>query len=837
MAQGQEEQRAVFTKFWQAVQLREALGPTEAAAKAIEWMKSGEPPPDFFTGASAPSLQSLDLASAESLEQAVSSFRDPFLLNTAFPLEQAQPMEVDSETAPPGGHIPAVDLPALKAWYEKVAQARPPPLDPEGDVGMSEPPGYLERLLEACGDLCSALARKLVKPRRSGGSWTGEPFGCPEILPSFLDYPQGLRFLVLILFHPSLGDPDSYGQWHRVLRGFRILSAAQRDTLAAWFADEGNVSLEEFQEILQNLQQLITIEFLNELSSSDMPPDAQARADHIPEQVWSYFVARTAQKCKNALCCIDVLWKANLRKREARRRWRIAEFTRGTAAVVGEEGRGLPPRCLKDEEFFNDALNSCERVLAHEFDHSMLFEHMEAERDMTLTARPRRATSLLEIERKAVLNNDTFGLLAHPFCLDASNKCRFLMFDSSTRQRDETRQEVMAQVMQGLRRVNPYLVIRVKREDIVQDTLQSIGRLRPSEFRKKLKIQFEGEAGVDEGGVKKEFFELLVEKLYDPNYAMFNYNSNNKTYWFNPGSFESNLQYEMFGALLGMAIYNQVILSIRFPPVVYEKLLVDDPAGFIPGTLDTLMDIEPVLAKSLREMLEFDGNVEEVFCRSFVASYENFGAVVEVPLKEGGDLIPVTNANRREYVDLYVNWFFNESIHEKFSSFKLGFLRCMEVEEDAPAPAPGAPAGAGGTKVKSVNMFLKLFRPVDLELLVCGNPVLDFQEYRNNTDYTDGYDASSDQCRWFWEIVLDSFDEDQRRELLTFVTGSDRAPPKGLGAPEARLTISRPGPDCESLPTAHTCFNHLLIPPYPSKEKLEAKLRLAITFNQGFGIA
>jgi hypothetical protein len=395
----------------------------------------------------------------------------------------------------------------------------------------------------------------------------------------------------------------------------------------------------------------------------------------------------------------------------------------------------------------------------------------------------------------------------------------------------------MAQVMQGLRRVNPYLVIRVKREDIVQDTLQSISRLRPSEFRKKLKVQFEGEAGVDEGGVKKEFFELLVEKLYDPNYAMFNYNSNNKTYWFNPGSFESNLQYEMFGALLGMAIYNQVILSIRFPPVVYEKLLVDDPAGFIPGTLDTLMDIEPILAKSLREMLEFDGNVEEVFCRSFVASYENFGAVVEVPLKEGGDTIPVTNANRHEYVDLYVNWFFNESIHEKFSSFKLGFLRCMEVEEDAPSPAGGARPGAGGTKVKSVNMFLKLFRPVDLELLVCGNPVLDFQEYRNNTDYTDGYDASSDQCRWFWEIVLESFDEDQRRELLTFVTGSDRAPPKGLGAPEARLTISRPGPDCESLPTAHTCFNHLLIPPYPSKEKLEAKLRLAITFNQGFGIA
>merc|ERR1719311_676569 len=109
----------------------------------------------------------------------------------------------------------------------------------------------------------------------------------------------------------------------------------------------------------------------------------------------------------------------------------------------------------------------------------------------------------------------------------------------------------MSQVMQGNRRVNPYLVLKVKRDNLVQDTLQRFSTLQPSEFRKKLKVIFEDEPGVDEGGVRKEFFQLLVEQLYDPNYAMFNYNSSNKTYWFNPGSFESNLQYEMFGALLG----------------------------------------------------------------------------------------------------------------------------------------------------------------------------------------------------------------------------------------------------------------------------------------------
>merc|ERR1711972_1043936 len=156
--------------------------------------------------------------------------------------------------------------------------------------------------------------------------------------------------------------------------------------------------------------------------------------------------------------------------------------------------------------------------------------------------RPQKPKSMLEIERKSMLNNYTFGLLAHNFCLDASNKCRFLMFDAASRQREETRQEIMNQVMQGHRRVNPYLVLTVKRDNLVQDTLQRVATLRPEEFRKKLRIVFDGEAGVDEGGVKKEFFQLLIEQLYDPNIGMFNYNSSNKTYWFNPGSFESNLQ-------------------------------------------------------------------------------------------------------------------------------------------------------------------------------------------------------------------------------------------------------------------------------------------------------
>lgn len=56
----------------------------------------------------------------------------------------------------------------------------------------------------------------------------------------------------------------------------------------------------------------------------------------------------------------------------------------------------------------------------------------------------------------------------------------------------------------------------------------------------------------------------------------------------------------------------------------------------------------------------------------------------------------------------------------------------------------------------------------------------------------------------------------------------------GLG--RLSLVIQRSGPDSERLPTAHTCFNYLLLPEYSSKEKLQARLLTAIDNAQGFGL-
>ena len=51
------------------------------------------------------------------------------------------------------------------------------------------------------------------------------------------------------------------------------------------------------------------------------------------------------------------------------------------------------------------------------------------------------------------------------------------------------------------------------------------------------------------------------------------YDEDTRQHWFNPVSFESEQQYHLIGLLLGLAIYNNIILDICFPIVVYRKLI------------------------------------------------------------------------------------------------------------------------------------------------------------------------------------------------------------------------------------------------------------------------
>ena len=83
-------------------------------------------------------------------------------------------------------------------------------------------------------------------------------------------------------------------------------------------------------------------------------------------------------------------------------------------------------------------------------------------------------------------------------------------------------------------------------------------------------------------------------------------------------------------------------------------------------------------------------------------------------------------------------------------------------------------------------------------------------------------------------IFLLKRDDEQKRKLLQFSTGSDRAPVNGLKS--LNFGIVRDGEtDDRRLPSSHTCFNRLDMPEYTSKAVLQKNLEVAIENATGFG--
>ena len=83
----------------------------------------------------------------------------------------------------------------------------------------------------------------------------------------------------------------------------------------------------------------------------------------------------------------------------------------------------------------------------------------------------------------------------------------------------------------------------------------------------------------------------------------------------------------------------------------------------------------PELSRGLQQLLDFEGDVEATFARSFEVEYDYFGELRSVELKPGGAAIPVTNDNRAEFVRLITDYYLNKSVEEQFSAFASGFMQ------------------------------------------------------------------------------------------------------------------------------------------------------------------
>ncbi|XP_051937211.1 probable E3 ubiquitin-protein ligase HERC4 isoform X2 [Hippocampus zosterae] len=223
----------------------------------------------------------------------------------------------------------------------------------------------------------------------------------------------------------------------------------------------------------------------------------------------------------------------------------------------------------------------------------------------------------------------------YPFVFDAPAKTTLLQTDAVLQMQmavDQAQmQNLSSMFLPAVESVNPCLILIVRRENIVGDTMEVLRKSKNVDYKKPLKVVFVGEEAVDAGGVRKEFFLLIMKELLDPKYGMFRYHEESRLLWFSSKTFEDIELFSLIGVICGLAIYNLTIVELNFPVALYKKLLKRN------ATLDDLKELMPDVGRSLQLLLDYpEDDLEETFCLNFTITEENYGATEVLELIPNG---------------------------------------------------------------------------------------------------------------------------------------------------------------------------------------------------------
>ncbi|XP_036778027.2 probable E3 ubiquitin-protein ligase HERC3 isoform X10 [Manis pentadactyla] len=240
---------------------------------------------------------------------------------------------------------------------------------------------------------------------------------------------------------------------------------------------------------------------------------------------------------------------------------------------------------------------------------------------------------------------DPVTLCSYPFIFDAQAKTKMLQTDAELQMQvavnGASLQNVfMLLTLEPLLARSPFLVLHVRRNNLVGDALRELSIHSDVDLKKPLKVIFDGEEAVDVGGVTKEFFLLLLKELLNPIYGMFTYYQDSNLLWFSDTCFVEHNWFHLIGITCGLAIYNSTVVDIHFPLALYKKLLNVKPG------LEDLQELSPTEGRSLQELLDYPGkDIEETFCLNFTICRESYGVIEQKKLIPGGDKVTVCKEN------------------------------------------------------------------------------------------------------------------------------------------------------------------------------------------------
>ncbi|NXR04871.1 HECW2 ligase, partial [Sagittarius serpentarius] len=336
------------------------------------------------------------------------------------------------------------------------------------------------------------------------------------------------------------------------------------------------------------------------------------------------------------------------------------------------------------------------------------------------------------------------------------------------------------------------LKLIIRRDHLLEDAFNQImGYSRKDLQRNKLYVTFVGEEGLDYSGPSREFFFLVSRELFNPYYGLFEYSANDTyTVQISPMSAFVDNHHEWFrfsGRILGLALIHQYLLDAFFTRPFYKALL---------RILCDLSDLE-YLDEEFHQSLQWmkDNDIHDILDLTFTVNEEVFGQVCKV-------------------LNL-ISFVIERGVVQQTESLVRGFYEVVDAR------------------------LVSVFDARELELVIAGTAEIDLSDWRNNTEYRGGYHDNHIVIRWFWAAV-ERFNNEQRLRLLQFVTGTSSIPYEGFASLRGsngprRFCVEKWG-KITALPRAHTCFNRLDLPPYPSFSMLYEKLLTAVEETSTFGL-
>ncbi|EOA91816.1 ubiquitin-protein ligase (E3) [Exserohilum turcicum] len=402
---------------------------------------------------------------------------------------------------------------------------------------------------------------------------------------------------------------------------------------------------------------------------------------------------------------------------------------------------------------------------------------------------------------------------------------------------------------------------RIRRENEFDDAFEQFYDLGQG-LKEPIQITFldqfgAQEAGIDGGGVTKEFLTSVTNRAFMPTdyIDMFVENDQHLLYP-NPAALEEHKEalrqagiregsqeyraqitellqrYEFLGRIIGKCLYEGILVDVNFAPFFLRKWALTGGAGSAPNesgyrpTLNDLRDLDEELYQGLHKLKTYPGDVED-FSLNFTVTDTIIVDHTTTPkktkaitkeLKPDGSNTPVTNQNRLVYISYMARHRLQNQPYAQTAAFLRGLSTMIQPS------------------------WLSMFNQSELQTLISGTRTsIDVEDLRRNTIYGGTYVIGDDglehpTIQLLWKVMKEMSD-DERRAVLKFVTSTPRAPLLGFGTLNPRFSIRDAGSDQDRLPSTSTCVNLLKLPMYRDEATLKEKLLYSIFSGAGFDLS